>query len=354
VLDRVKPERDQNKREVRRRNWWLFGEPNQKLCQQLAGLPRYIATAETMKHRMFQFLDASILPDNMLVNIASNEAAILGVLSSRPHIAWALAAGGRLGVGNDPRYNKTRCFETFPFPDATPEQQTTIRTLAEQLDAHRKRQQAAHPDLTLTGMYNVLEKLRAGATLTAKEKTIHTQGLVSLLRELHDNLDRAVFAAYGWDDLAERLVGLPGATTPLPDKPAAQTEAEEELLRRLVGLNAERAAEESRGRIRWLRPDYQNPGAGSAPVQTAADLDPQEGSGAGPTAKLKKRPWPKGMREQIAAVRQTLGREAMTVDAVSAQFTAPGTTRPLIVEALAALEELGMVERANDRYRMAG
>ena len=36
-----------------------------------------------------------------------------------------------------------------------------IRELGERLDAHRKRQQALHPDLTLTGMYNVLEKLRS-------------------------------------------------------------------------------------------------------------------------------------------------------------------------------------------------
>ena len=65
--------------------------------------------------------------------------------------APALATGGRLGIGNDPRYNKSRCFETFPFPAANSEQQARIRDLAEQLDAHRKRQQAQHPTLTLTG-----------------------------------------------------------------------------------------------------------------------------------------------------------------------------------------------------------
>mgnify|MGYP001323128146 CR=1 FL=1 len=77
-------------------------------------------------------------------------------------------------------------------------QQQRIRELGEQLDAHRKRQQAAHPELTMTGMYNVLEKLRSGEPLTAKEKTIHEQGLVSVLRQLHDDLDTAVAAAYGW------------------------------------------------------------------------------------------------------------------------------------------------------------
>jgi hypothetical protein len=64
-------------------------------------------------------------------------------------------------------------------------------------------------------MYNVLEKLRAGEPLNGKEKAIHQQGLVSILRELDDDLDRAVFAAYGWNDLADKLIGQPGATTPL-------------------------------------------------------------------------------------------------------------------------------------------
>ena len=96
----------------------------------------------------------------MLIAIALNDAYCLGILSSRIHVTWALAAGGRLGVGNDPRYNKTRCFEPFPFPAATAAQQARIRAIAERLDAHRKRQQERHPTLTLTDMYNVLERLR--------------------------------------------------------------------------------------------------------------------------------------------------------------------------------------------------
>jgi|SRR5680860_299018 len=134
-----------------------------------------------------------------------------------------------------------------------------ISDLAEKIDAHRKRQKSSHESLTLTAIYNVLEKLRAGEELTDKEKAVHQQGLVSLLRELHDDLDRAVFEAYGWSDLANKLLGRPGATTPLPNKPADQAEAEEELLMRLVELNKQRAEEESRGIVRWLRPEYQAP-----------------------------------------------------------------------------------------------
>ena len=146
VFERVKPERDQNRDKAISEKWWLFGRTRSEFRPALAGLPRYIATVETAKHRVFQFLDADIAPDNKLICIALDDAYPLGVLSSAVHGAWALAAGSHLGVGNDPVYVKTRCFETFPFPDASPEQQARIRDLAEQLDAHRKRQQAQHAD----------------------------------------------------------------------------------------------------------------------------------------------------------------------------------------------------------------
>lgn len=167
-----------------------------------------------------------------------------------------------------------------------PSDVTATPTLAE----HRKKQQAAHPDLTLTGMYNVLEKLRSGEPLTAKEKTIHEQGLVSVLKQLHDDLDAAVFEAYGW---------------PI-------TLTDEEILERLVALNAERAAEEERGLIRWLRPEFQNPAGGKGAVQKQLDVEEDE-EAAKPakkkpakTAAAKKQPWPKKLAEQAAAVAQAL------------------------------------------------
>jgi hypothetical protein len=83
-----------------------------------------------------------------------------GVLSSRIHVVFSLTAGGRLGTwATTRRYNKSRCFDPFPFPLCGEPERARIRALAEELDAHRKRVQAQHPGLTLTGMYNVLEKL---------------------------------------------------------------------------------------------------------------------------------------------------------------------------------------------------
>jgi hypothetical protein len=49
--------------------------------------------------------------------------------------------------------------------------------LAEDLDAYRKRQQAAHPRPTLTLMYNVLEKLWAGEPLDDADTAIKGAGL---------------------------------------------------------------------------------------------------------------------------------------------------------------------------------
>jgi len=296
------------------------------------------------------------LPETKVLVFGFDDALQLGVLSSRLHVCFANRVGGWLGVGNDSTYNHSDCLEKFPFPDSTPTQAARIRDLAEQLDAHRKRQQAQHPELTLTGMYNVLEKLRAGDTLTPKERTIHEQGLVSVLRELHDALDSAVFEAYGWCDLAAQLVGKPGATTPLPDKPEAQAAAEEELLRRLVELNAVRAAEEARGHIRWLRPDYQNPGATSAtavPSQVEADFGPaDEAESAAAPAAAGKATWPKNMREQVAAVRSALAHQPLPAEAIAARFKR--TPRAGVQAVLEALEELGMVAHEGGTYRLQG
>ncbi len=144
VLERVKPERDQNARSTYRDNWWIFGEPRRQLRPALAGLPRYVATVETAKHRSFQFLDASIAPDNKLIAIALPAAASLGVLSSRVHVQWALASGSKLE--DRPVYVKSTCFEAFPFPNLTdqPALAAQLAAAAEELDALRKRQQAAH------------------------------------------------------------------------------------------------------------------------------------------------------------------------------------------------------------------
>lgn len=169
LIDRVRPVRAQNPRSFKRERWWIFGENQPGMRLAVRDLSRFLATTETAKHRVFQSFPTTTLAEGTVTVIALDEPAFLGVLSSRIHVTWALAAGGRLGVGNDPRYNKTRCFDPFPFPECSPAQLFRIRELGEALDTHRKQRQALHSSLTITEMYNVLETLRSGKALSATD-----------------------------------------------------------------------------------------------------------------------------------------------------------------------------------------
>lgn len=135
VYERVKPERDQNRDKAIQEKWWLFGRTRSEFRPALMGLPRYIATVETAKHRAFQFLDA-----------------------------------------------------------------------------HRKRQQAQHTTLTLTGMYNVRQKIRAFEPLTAKDKAIHEQGLLSEAPHNEASLATRITGKGAWKkrlpDLLQTFVAL--------------------------------------------------------------------------------------------------------------------------------------------------
>ncbi|WP_345236724.1 class I SAM-dependent DNA methyltransferase, partial [Hymenobacter saemangeumensis] len=305
VVEKVKPERDKNNRESYRKKWWIFGEARSGFRPALKGLRRYIATTRTAKHRIFSFIPGDTLPDAKLVAIALEDAFYLGVLSSRTHLMWAAATGAMLE--DRPNYNHSTCFLKFPFPDASSTQQATIRSLAEQLDAHRKRQQVQYPSLALTDLYNVVEKLRTGQALTAKEQVTHEQGLASVVLSLHNQLDMAVSDAYGWP------VTLSGAET----------------LTRLMHLNQQRLVEEEAATIRFLRPEYQAPGQQAALVlgtTTAPTTD---------TTIVEAQPWPAELAQQMFAVRsivQQAGGEALSTAQVAARFrrTKADKVKPLL------------------------
>jgi response regulator of citrate/malate metabolism len=321
VRETVKPERDQNKRKSRRENWWIFGEPNPSIRKAKEGLDRYIVTPEVSKHRIFEYENTEVIPDGSLIAIALSDYFYFGVLSSRIHEIWSLAAGGRMGVGNDPRYQKTHCFDPFPFPAANASQKATIRDLGEQLDAHRKERLDAHDDLTMTALYNVLKKERRGEDLDESEREIHEQGLVGVLKELHDELDAAVADAYGWD------AGLP----------------EETILQRLVDLNAERRAEEDEGHVRYLRPAYQAPE--TVETQAELELDVQVGGDGAPAEPLD---WPSGLTPRAKAVRavMTHADAPLTVEQVAQHFHR--ARRSDVRELLETLAALGHVEVTDD------
>lgn len=367
ILKTVKPERDVNNRASRRDNWWLFGETLPLMRKSLHGLHRYIATVETAKHRVFQFLEADILPDNKLIAIAVADGFVLGGLSSRVHVLWSLRAGGWLGAGNDSVYVKSKVFDPFPFPLCDNALKMRIRTVAEELDAFRKARQEEHPNLTLTQMYNVLEKLKlieaaraaspsslwggargGGASAGLDQRGAHTptstssqgggepvalnpdeerikeQGLILILKELHEKLDALVFEAYGWP----------------------QNLSDEEILARLVALNAERAAQEKRGIVHWLRPDYQIPRFGrGADKQAAAEAGAQETAELIVLEKEQKRAFPGSAIEQAAEVFAALAAARGPVDAatLASAYRQGKKAEPKIAAILSAAARIGEV-----------
>ena len=314
LLDHVKPVRDQNPRKQKRDAWWVLGENQPAMRQAVAGLDRYIVTTETAKHRTFRFVHAPTLAEGTVAVVASDDAYDLGVLSSRAHVVWSLAAGGTLE--DRPRYNNTQTFKPFPFPVATEAQRETIRALGERLEAHRER--VLGGALTLTGLYNVLESVRAGTLLSATEQKVHASAQVALLVETHDALDAAVAEAYGWP------VGL----------------SDQQILARLVALNAARQAEEASGLVRYLRPALQAPGE---TTQTALAVAPTEAL----TTTVEPEPWPAETAARALALRRVL-RESdrpMTVEAVSRRFKrAP---RAAVADLLDTLASLGQARRAD-------
>ncbi len=212
VLRHVKPLRAANKRASYRERWWLHVEPRSGMRAALASLDRYIGTTIHAKHRIFVWLEAVVLPDHALIVFARQDDYFFGVLHSRAHEVWSLRMGTSLE--DRPRYTPTTCFETFPLP-WPPGQEAwrdprlhaiaeAARTLDEQRRAWLDPPGATAAELkkrTLTHLYNARP---------------------AWLAQAHVTLDRAVWAAYGWEEepdetpdetILERLLALNGERT---------------------------------------------------------------------------------------------------------------------------------------------
>ena len=116
LTQHVRSEREKNKREAYRKYWWRFAEPRPGLRRALRPLTRFIATIAHSKYRFFVWLPITTSPDQALITVARADDTTFGILHSRFHEIWSLRMCTWLGVGNDPRYTPTTCFETFPFP----------------------------------------------------------------------------------------------------------------------------------------------------------------------------------------------------------------------------------------------
>ena len=211
VAEHVRPGRTLNSVRLRRERWWLHGVPAQAMRQALGTLDRYLATPSVAKHRLFRWVDGAVLPDRRLIVFARDDDYFFGVLHSRLHELWALELSSRHGDGNNPTYNNTTCFLTFPLPwppGEEPVDGPLVRGIAEAARRlHELREGWLNPEgplvadqrqRTLTNLYNERPAWLATA---------------------HRQLDEAVFTAYGWP----------------PDL------SDGEVLARLLALNLERA-----------------------------------------------------------------------------------------------------------------
>lgn len=172
----------------------------------------------------------------------------------------------------------------------------------------------------------MLTKLRAGTKpddLDEHDRSIFDDGLVLIVKELHDRLDVAVAEAYSW--------------------PAALSD--EQILAKLVALNKERAEEEKRGLVRWLRPDYQIPRFGKGVDKQAAREEGTQVAAELIAAVEQKPSFPSGAVEQTAAIFSALAAASGPLDAkgLAAQFKRTKTTERKVGEVLASLARLGYV-----------
>ena len=140
VLTHVKPDRDQNKRAVRKDRWWLHAEACPAMRRSLQSLSRYLATPRVSKHRVFIWLDSAVLCDDGIYVFARDDDYFFGILHSRPHEVWARSQGTQVRERESGfRYTPTTCFETFPFPEPTAGQREAIAAAAKELDELRQR-----------------------------------------------------------------------------------------------------------------------------------------------------------------------------------------------------------------------
>ena len=225
VREKVKPQRDQDKREVRRKYWWRFGEVAPALYAAIAPLKRCLVTAVVTKHLMFSFQPTNRTFSHKLFVFPLDSFSPLATLQSRVHIPWAWLLSSTMKT--DLNYSASDCFETFPFPRPDP------RTVIPELEAigeklyETRAKYMVDTDQGLTKTYNAIKDPSC------------TDPRILELRELHEQMDRAVLDAYGWSDVA-----VP-PYCPLSDADRGAVQAfEDEVIDRLYVLNAERAREE--------------------------------------------------------------------------------------------------------------
>ena len=245
----VFPERAKVNNTKTREQWWLYERPRLEMRKVIARLPRFIVTPVVSKHRVFSWRSTPTLAMNLLDVVSRSDDTTFGILHSCFHELWSLRMCTWLGVGNDPRYTPTTCFETFPFPEGMTPKDTAdwrgvipvdcpVKAQAEKIAAAAEklnslREAWLNPPEWVDWVITPEEEkagfpkrpvAKPGHEAELKKRTLTNlyNARPAWLDMAHKDLDVAVAEAYGWTDYT-------------PDMP------DEEILRRLLALNLERA-----------------------------------------------------------------------------------------------------------------
>ncbi len=278
IEELVKPVRDTDNREVRRVRWWQYAEQSKSLYANIQGLSHCFVTARTTKYLAFSAMPNGVVFTNALYVFTTDRWDQYAVVQSTLYEMWARKYSGALK--QDLRYSPSKCFDTFPFPAGqwqTPN--PALTALGERYHEHRK-QLMRHSWRGLTDVYNLFhspllrpatpeeralpdapfEKLLGKEAKALRKHLANPKAPADVevwpfnrvvegvlhLRELHVELDNAVRDAYGWQDLSLEHAFYDVDTLPENDRTryTISPAARKEVLKRLLALNHERAAEE--------------------------------------------------------------------------------------------------------------
>jgi N-6 DNA Methylase len=242
----VKPYRDVQKRQALKERWWQYADKRPGLYRAVAQLSRVLVMSQTTKHIAVAFVRSHLIYSHKVVVFAISQASALACIQASSHQLWALSFGSSLE--DRPVYTPSDCFETFPLPLGI-ETSPAAEAAGHVYHDHRAALMVARNE-GMTKTYNRFHD----PTETAED--------IQRLRELHAAMDRAVLEAYGWHDLAARAAPMFLDETNEDDHTYQgrlfwPSDFRDDVLARLLALNAERHAEEVR--------------LGIAPAMTGAD-----------------------------------------------------------------------------------
>ncbi|GAB3214031.1 hypothetical protein GCM10027294_50890 [Marinactinospora endophytica] len=227
VKERVKPERSKSKDQKLRDKWWVFERRRTEMYSTISKMERIIAITLVSKTVIPAKIPTSQIFSHALGIFATDDTAMLALLSSSQHFWWVVKQGSTLETRI--RYTPSDVFETFPLPELTEE----MRELGNRLDTYRRNVMLSR-DSGLTKTYNLVFDPEC------------TDSDIQELRNIHRAIDEATIRAYGWEERIEAVGGLDhgfhkvGRETRYTIGPAAQRE----VLDSLLELNHERYAEE--------------------------------------------------------------------------------------------------------------